>query len=785
MHVAELASPDRGGAPAVPAAAWIGRRLGAYRLVAQIARGGMGEVYLAERDDGHYRQQVAIKLLGDTGADASMRARFEAERRLLASLDHPNIAKLLDAGISDDGTPYFVMEHVRGQAIDRHCQGLATREILQLFRTVCQVVHHAHRGGVVHRDLKPANILVTAEGVVKLVDFGIAKQVDAASALTVTARPMMTLEYASPEQVRGEAVTPASDIFSLGVVLYRLLTDASPYEAATAGSDYALRRAICDTEPRLPSRQVEPLLRRRLRGDLDAVLLMALRKQPAQRYASAEALADDVFRHLEGLPVQARKGAWGHRAGRFLLRHRAAVGAALVANLALVAGLGIAAFETYEAHRQRERAERHFASVRKLANVFVFDVDRAIARVPGSLQARKTIVDTALGYLQQLSDETAGDRALQLELAVGYRSIADIQGAGSMGSLGDSAGAMRSYDHALTLVQPLMSGAGDTRAAQHEYMMITTRKGILLMAQGRWQEAEATEASGVAVGEALVRAEPGNYAWQRALGNQLVHLLNVYQLGGNNERFFPTADQAQQQLQKVNALNAEDIDIVSNLSAVHGMRAMQMLDNDTSAATQRRALVEYQHSLAVMQPAYDKHPGHNVLATNYAKGHSLIGSLLADLGQPKEALVYVRRAVAMTDDHVARDPDNVRARNDQAQVYEDLGYALMAVHDLPGAITAYQRSLTYYEALPATQRNEVLRQYNEGVTHHHLGDALEARAKLRHDDAARRADQAAACAHYRRGQALLLLNEKRQPADALTNAARDDAAKAVRRCDAR
>jgi eukaryotic-like serine/threonine-protein kinase len=238
---------------------WIGRQLGAWRLVSLIGAGGMGQVFEAERADGQFEQQVAVKVMREGLHDETLIARFKAERQILASLDHANLAKVLDGGVTDEGLPYFVMERVAGEPIDLHCRRLRLdlRSRLMLFRTVCQVVHYAHQKGVVHRDLKPGNVLVTADGAVKLLDFGIAKRLqDAAPERTATQQRVMTLEYASPEQVRGGEVTAASDVYALGVVLYRLLTDASPYETAPGDSDYALSRAICDTEPAPPSRRV-------------------------------------------------------------------------------------------------------------------------------------------------------------------------------------------------------------------------------------------------------------------------------------------------------------------------------------------------------------------------------------------------------------------------------------------------------------------------------------------------------------------------------------------------
>ena len=307
------------------ATAWIGRRLGAYRLVTLIGEGGMGNVYLADRVDGHYEQQVAIKLMRDDHDHMSLAARFKVERQILASLNHPDIAKVLDGGLSEEGVPYFVMELVVGEPIDRYCKAhkLAVEHRLQLLRTVCQAVHYAHQRGVVHRDLKPANILVTDRGTIKLVDFGIAKRMDAdsPSPATATMQRMMTLEYASPEQVRGDPITPASDIFSLGVVLYKLLTDAGPYPASTMVNAYALSKAICDTEPPPPSSRADKPRRRRLKGDLDAIVLMALRKDPHKRYG--------LRRGVRGRPVppsRRRAGAcppWRVELSRRALHHQA------------------------------------------------------------------------------------------------------------------------------------------------------------------------------------------------------------------------------------------------------------------------------------------------------------------------------------------------------------------------------------------------------------------------------------------------------------------------------
>ena len=322
----------------------IGGRVGVYQLVEEIGQGGMGSVYRAARADGQYEKQVALKLVRSGYDTASVLERFRHERQILASLDHPNIAHLLDGGTTEDGIPYLVMELIEGIPVDEYCNlhSLSIRQRLEIFRQVCSAVQYAHQRLVIHRDIKPGNILVTSAGTPKLLDFGIAKIFDPTNASEATMLHPLTPEYASPEQIRGEPITTASDVYSLGVVLYRLLTGESPYRIETR-SPAELARAITDTEPLRPSTVVarsesastspsfsnregsRAKLRRRLLGDLDNIALMALRKEAQRRYGSVEQLAEDIRRYLEGLPVVARRGSWSYRAGKFVRRHKAAM----------------------------------------------------------------------------------------------------------------------------------------------------------------------------------------------------------------------------------------------------------------------------------------------------------------------------------------------------------------------------------------------------------------------------------------------------------------------------
>jgi eukaryotic-like serine/threonine-protein kinase len=371
-----------------------GQTFGRYRVVREIGRGGMGAVFLAERADGEFRQRVALKVVRRSFADTELKRRFRQERQILASLNHPNIARLLDGGVSADGEPFLAMEYVEGARIDAYADAhrLSTEGRLRLFREVCAAVQYAHQNLVIHRDLKPSNILVTADGTPKLLDFGIAKllDADAEGEHTVTQLGVMTPEYASPEQVRGESVTTASDVYSLGVVLYELLAGRRPYRVRSGKPD-AVARAVCEQEPERPSaafragerredggtggrgdgktdksslndsgsprRPVAPSASHpvppsRLRGDLDNIVLMAMRKEPARRYASAAQLSEDIRRHMDGLPVSARKDTFKYRAAKFVRRNRAGVAAAALVALTLVGGVVAVAWQASVAKEQ-------------------------------------------------------------------------------------------------------------------------------------------------------------------------------------------------------------------------------------------------------------------------------------------------------------------------------------------------------------------------------------------------------------------------------------------------
>jgi eukaryotic-like serine/threonine-protein kinase len=730
---------------------WAGRRVGAWQLVSRLGSGGMGHVWLAKRADGAYEQQAAVKLMHDSFGRSTSQTRFRLERQILAGLDHPNLARLLDGGITDDGVPYLVMELVRGEPLDGYCR---RRELplparLRLFRTICQVVHYAHSQGVIHRDLKPANVLVTENGVVKLVDFGIAKQVSEPTLETATAQRVMTLEFASPEQVSGAAITPASDIFSLGVVLYRLLTDESPY-APTATGGYELIKAICDTEPVPPSRRLSRPLRQRLKGDLDAVVLKALRKRPEHRYASAEEFADDVFRHLEGLPVKARDGAWSYRAGRFVLRHRTAVGAALIANLALVAGLSFAAYEAYEANLQRERAQRHFDDVRQLANVFIFDIEKDLSRLPGSLELRKRLVSTALTYLKRLSGEATREPGLAREIGIAYRQVGDVQGLPFGPNLGDPAGARESYDQARALLEPLVRGKPVDRLAQRELVKLYKSLGALADSLGKPEEGDRVLREGIAQAEDLVRAEPGERLQERLLAAMHGQLSQLKFYSGDIPGYEREADIEYRWLTDAVKRDPEDAKSLLDLSINLDLKGQYLAQRSDSDADGREALEAFRQALALQQQLLARKPHDVNVMQSLATEHTNVGTTYERLNDFGAAAQSLREAIKLQRLLAERDPADLDARVSTAVALTNLSGVLRDQGDAAASAQAAREAIALHEDIPETARGQVHARLSLARAHFNLGQALDAPLSPRALTAPR-----ASCASYRRSDALL------------------------------
>jgi len=572
----------------------IGQQIGNYRILREIGYGGMGVVYLAERADGKFDQKVALKLLKRELNTAALRRRFEHEREILASLEHPNIARLLDAGTTEDQVPYIAMEYVEGMPIDTYCDKheLDLGKRLDLFRKVCSTVNFAHRNLVVHRDLKPSNILVNEDGIPKLLDFGISKvlsaELSAQGAATITNLGVMTPSYASPEQLQNKSATTATDIYSLGVILYELLSGHRPYESLE-GDLKNIYKAVLEVEPKPPSDLIDTISRdfrvrthakteikgdddrtpgfqertdanefrmttprtvainsNSLRGDLDNIVLKALRKEPERRYSSAENFAEDIHRHQRGLPVTARPITYSYRVEKFFKRNTAGVVGGGLVILAIIAGVAATFWQTRVAQAERAKAERRFGDVRKLANSYLFDVYPEVENLEGSLKAREKILVSALEYLDSLSTEASGDLALQSELATAYEKVGDVQGAMTNSSLGNIQAGLDSYKKAQRLREAVYA-TNPVDLEQKEKLA----NNYYTTARTLWNHSQTTEAEaefekGMTLRRELLVSDPASVRYRDRLAVLLIDYAAIPAFNAQAEKALNLTNEASQ-----------------------------------------------------------------------------------------------------------------------------------------------------------------------------------------------------------------------------------------------
>jgi non-specific serine/threonine protein kinase/serine/threonine-protein kinase len=679
-----------------------GRRLGAYEIGREIGRGGMGTVYLATRVDDQYRKTVAIKVLRGALDREVLRARFARERQILARLDHPDIARLIDAGTTDDGEPYLVMDHVDGVPIDDYCEraALPVEARLALFARVCDAVQHAHRHLVVHRDLKPRNILVTADGSPRLLDFGIAKLLGGdetpSPGVTETGFRVMTPDYASPEQARGEAVTTASDVYALGIILFELLTGQRPYRLPSTRLDEIVR-TICEAPTPRPSSIAGTGTMRRLRGDLDAIVLTALRKEPERRYASVAQLSGDVRLHLAGHPILARPDTWRYRVSKLVRRHRLAAAAAALVAASLVAGFGAAVWQAriardarLAAEAERARAERRFRDVRQLANRFLFDFHDAIATLPGSTPARRLVVATAIPYLDGLARESAGDGQLQEELAAAYDRIGDVQGSPTGANLGDVTGALESYRKAEAIRRQVAAAKPADVDAQERLGTSAVKIADALFGRGELATAVTQYRHVRTVREAALALAPGRRSLRAGLAEVTGRLCTA---------LIPTGDVAGA-LDNC-ARNAELLRELVRTDPAGGPWRAQLALNGIATGNAQRLSGDPKTAAATLKGAVEalegllrERPDNADLGRRLAVAHAYRANALAELGDPAGAAAGYDAAVTTLSRLAAADPANARFRTDLVYMLTKRAELQTKAGDLAGARAATTRALS-------------------------------------------------------------------------------------------
>jgi serine/threonine protein kinase/tetratricopeptide (TPR) repeat protein len=789
---------------------WIGNFIGAYQVIAKIGQGGMGTVYRAIRVDDQYFKQVAIKVVrSELGTDHHLR-RFKNERQIMASLDHPNIARLLDGGTAK-GAPYFVMEFIEGKRIDEYCDSrkLSTDARIKLFLDVCSAVQYAHQNLIVHRDLKPGNILITPDGVPKLLDFGIAKLLEPemflqSGGLTMSEMKPMTPEFASPEQFLGNPVTTVSDVYSLGVLLYRLLTGHSPYKVEGRPL-HELARAISETEPVRPSLAIDRTseetgadgqlvtitpeavsrsrdthpenLRNRLSGDLDNILLKALRKEPTRRYPSVEQFADDLRRHLDGLPVLARKDTIRYRTTKFVMRHRVGVAATLIVALSLVGGIVTSLWQAHIARTERAKAEQRFNDIRRLANSLIFDMDSAIADLPGATAARKMLVSNAVQYLDLLAKDSKGNADLERELATAYRKLFDVQGNQFRGNLGDTAGAMASLRKLVSLRENLAAANPQNHADQvalvDSYRMLAQmlvtngdlKGGIQygLKAQGIIIEEAKTHPSDV---ETLDKLEdiyelmgdiqggnglsanlgdtPGaleNHRKALEIANRVLELkpgdpaarrsMAIYHLKIGDD-LTKLGDRKQSLEEYAKALDIYKAISAGVLSAVYS-REMSLLytrigDTQLMDGNSAEALKSYRAAMDLAEDLAKVDPQNALAREDLAIGYAMLGKASADSGRVQEGLGLLRKAAGMIEQEIHPDFQNSDKQRVLGLLYIWHAQVLL---NTPGstesALSEYKKTVAIYERIQSAEPNDIEARITLAATNIKIAETLAAK----------------------------------------------------------
>lgn len=640
----------------------IGRSVGPYQIIAEIGRGGMGTVYRAVRVDGEFEVAVAIKVVRHGMNSDLVLERFRTERQIQATLGHPNITRLLDGGTTDDGLTYFVMEFIEGHPLTKYCDSrqLSITDRLRLFRKICEAVSYAHQNLIVHRDLKPDNILVTAEGTPKLLDFGLAKILDVpadGSDPTMTMVRMGTPAYSSPEQILGEPIGIATDVYSLGVVLYELLTGRRPYRLDSLGWEESAR-VVCERDATRPSsivslkannadetaqisfarRTTVDGLRKRLAGDLDNIVSVALRKEPARRYRSVDQLSEEIQNHLEGRPVKTRGDSIVYKTGKLIGRHKLGFALVVAFSIMLVAASGVAA---WQAHRLALRVDED----RKLATSFLVNVHEAIAKLPGATPVREALLTKSLEYLNGLAKDTGRDRETRRSLALAYERFADLQVGVDAAGFGKSARALPIYETARRLREALAQEGPEDIAAQRELVSNYLLGSYITGRASTLEQRTAYDRKALALSEKLASAPPSSRDDQALLAK--AYTSTAYGLG--------------------------------------------------MAARWSDATAYYRKALPIRERLAADSPSDTIAQRDLANVYYRMGVIETQSGRPAAALPDLSGALLAQTRILRMDKEDEQLRSEMASTHHFLGMALGAAGDLPGALAQFREAIAIRE----------------------------------------------------------------------------------------
>ena len=672
----------------------VGLRVGPYRLVRELDSGGMGVVHLAVRSDDHYFQVVAIKTIRKGLAQPVLVQRFRAERQILATLTHPNIGAILDGGDTEDGRPYIVMEYVEGQPINLACEnrGLSVRQRIELFRSVCSAVHYAHQKLVIHRDIKPSNVLVTPEGIVKLIDFGISKPlapelIPGELPKTESWQRFMTPDYASPEQLQGKELTTATDIYSLGVLLFELLTGSRPYMLDRL-SPAAAERLVCEQEGSKPSSvpNLAERTRKEVAGDLDRIVLMAMDRDPARRYLSAQHLDEDLLRFLQSKPILARKPTFVYRLGKFVQRHKTA---SLMACATMVVLTGSVLFYQW----QSRRADSRLKQVAALADSAISDMTAKLQESSASVETQAAIFHSSLQYLNQLRQSFGDDPRLLVELSKAYMRVGDLEGFPFVANLGNPEIALGSYQEALraaTEAHSRLPGDESTktlidayqRLAEMEYSYVSLEN--LQKATNHYQQC-------LPLVHEFWQRNPTDPIRRRLLAKNYSGLGLVEEVSREPDKALTNFRTALYQVLGSDLSGDEGHDM--SVARLDNLIAAQ-LDN---LGTRAEAFENHRRAIAIAEALARRSPPPNEAKRLLGNAYSeiigpLAGERMLNVGDSSRAQEYARKNLAIAEEMAASDSKNADARTGLGFAYFDMGNAFRLTQ--PAAAAAcYRKSI--------------------------------------------------------------------------------------------
>jgi len=685
-----------------------GLQIGPYRLVRELDSGGMGVVHLAVRSDDHYFQVVAVKTIRRGLEFPGLVQRFRAERQILATLNHPNIGAILDGGEMEDGRPFLVMEYVEGQPITVAGEGcgLSVRQRVELFRSVCSAVHYAHQKFVIHRDIKPSNVLVTPAGVVKLIDFGVSKPlapelIPGELPKTETWQRFMTPDYASPEQLQGKELTTATDIYSLGVVLFELLTGSRPYSLNKL-SPAAAERLVCEQEMPLPSSVagLPERTRKQIAGDLDRIVLMAMDKDPARRYVSAQGFDEDLLRFLEHRPVLARKSTSLYRLSKFVQRHKTSSAMACATVVVLV---GSILLHQWQSHR----ADRKVNQVATLADSAITDLTEKLQVSSASIETQASVFTSALQYLNQLKQSAGNDPRLLLELSKAYTRLGDLEGSPFVANLGDLGTAATSYRQALQSAveaQKQLPGEDSTRAVVDAYQ----RLGGIEWYFGELQAAQSDFEQSLVFATDLWQQKPDDLNRKTPLVLGRLGLVNVELSSLEPDKALNNV-QAALQVFGADANGQSEHDQVLYKIYWYQGRALEDYRSPQEAASALRKALDVAER-AAQSSASSRQAKRSLFSAYYHLGGPLVGLETMNLGESKAALIYARKALEVAQQIVSDDSKNTQGRVDLGFAYEGMGDAYR-LNQPVAAGTYYRKAIAIAEEMAANPHDAREAQY--------------------------------------------------------------------------